>query len=359
MDISLIDSRFKLSTITEPDIEWHEISEPEFSLHGVFYEPEVDRYIRMPRAVSETVSDGVHKLAAMSAGGRLRFSTDSPYIALQCIAPACWPLSHMPLTGSHGFGLFVDGIYRNMYVPNHHVLMRAIFAEEQSIAFDGSRKTYAVGLQNCTLYFPLYGGVRKIKIGLKKGCKLQAAPAYKYPKPVVFYGSSIFQGACAAYPGSDLEGMLSQWLDFDYVNLGFSGNGKAEPEMNAYLASLDPSVYVLDSDYTATPEELPEKHYRLYETVRNAHKHTPILLLCKPDTRYDPNGRKRASIVYDVYCKAKAQGDQKVWFIDGESMYGEFERNACAVDTCHPTNLGFYRMAKAVAPVLEEALKKV
>jgi hypothetical protein len=93
--------------------------------------------------------------------------------------------------------------------------------------------------------------------------------------------------------------------------------------------------------------------------VRKKNPNAPIVFVCKPDYDYDPESDKRRAIIYETYCKAKAQGDGLVWFIDGEGMFGSFERNACSVDTCHPTNLGFYRMAKTIAPVLRDALKKI
>ena len=42
-------------------------------------------------------------------------------------------------------------------------------------------------------------------------------------------------------------------LDLPVVNLGFSGNGKAEPEVARLLADLDPAIYVLDPLPNLTP----------------------------------------------------------------------------------------------------------
>ena len=314
----------------------------------------------MPVETAKSVSAGVRWLSRMTAGGRLRFQTDSPYVAVQCIAPCFGPMNHMPLTGSHGFGLFVNGVYRSMYAPDYSVIMRAIEGKSDVFAFEGLRETRGEGIQECMLCFPLYGGVSSLKIGLKKGCSLQSAKPYTYEKPVVAYGSSITQGGCASSAGSDYVNLLSQWLDFDYVNLGFSGNGKAEPTMREYLADLHASVYLLDYDYNApTAEYLAQTHYPLYEEIRKKNPKTPIVFASKPDFEYDPSSAQRRAIIYETYCKAKAQGDEFVWFIDGEGMFGSFERNACMVDTCHPTNLGFYRMARTIAPVLQDALKKI
>ena len=358
MDISLIDPNFKLTSIKETDVEWHEFAEDAFSLHGVFYDEPTQEFIRMPVDVAKSVSGDVRWLSRMTAGGRLRFSTDSPYIAIQCVAPCIAPMNHMPLTGSHGFALFVDGIYRSMYAPDYGVIMRAIEGKSDCFAFEGLRPTESKEQAECELYFPLYGGVSSLKIGIKQGSSLKPAKSYRYKDPVVFYGSSITQGGCASYAGSDYIGLLSQWLNFDYINLGFSGNGKAEPNMREYLANLHASVYVLDYDYNApNADYLKRTHSVLYEAIRRSNPTASILFMSKPDFDYDPDSVERRDIIYETYSKAKEQGDERVWFIDGGGMYGTFEKNACTVDTCHPTNLGFYRMAKTIAPILEEILK--
>ena len=67
---------------------------------------------------------------------------------------------------------------------------------------------------------------------------------------------------------------------------------------------------------------------------------------------------KRRAIIRETYQRAKKQGDKLVWYIDGEKMFQKHERTACTVDFCHPNDLGFYRMAQTIAPVLKKALKK-
>lgn len=261
----------------------------------------------------------------------------------------------MAITGSGGYAL---QCFKIMYSPDYGVIMRAIEGKSNVFAFEGLRETYDTGMQDCMLCFPLYGGVADLKIGIQKGCVIKEAKPYKYAKPIAVYGSSITQGGCASYAGSDYVGLLSQWFDFDYVNLGFSGNGKAEPNMREYLANMQASAYLLDYDYNApNAEYLRNTHYVLYDEIRKKNPNAPIVLISKPDFDYDPESAERRDIILETYTKAREQGDCLVWFIDGEKMYGSFEKNACTVDTCHPTNLGFYRMAKYIAPVLKEVLE--
>ena len=50
-------------------------------------------------------------------------------------------------------------------------------------------------------------------------------PVYR-EKPIVLYGTSIAQGACASRPGMAWGNIVQRNLDLPLINLGFSGNGR-------------------------------------------------------------------------------------------------------------------------------------
>jgi hypothetical protein len=81
--------------------------------------------------------------------------------------------------------------------------------------------------------------------------------------------------------------------------------------------------------------------------------------MTKPD--FDSNVEEntiRRDIVKKTYENAVASGDKNVYFIDGESFFGNEERSICTAEGCHPTDLGFMRMAQSVYPVLKSILEK-
>ena len=45
-----------------------------------------------------------------------------------------------------------------------------------------------------------------------------------------------------------------------------------------------------------------------------------------------------------------------MYFVDGETMFDLLDRSMCTVDSAHPTDIGFYCMAKAFYPVLKKIL---
>ena len=61
-------------------------------------------------------------------------------------------------------------------------------------------------------------------------------------------------------------------------------------------------------------------------------------------------------MILDTYNNALLAGDKNVYFVDGETYFGDEDRTLCTVDTTHPNDLGFYRMAKAILPTVKAAL---
>lgn len=68
-------------------------------------------------------------------------------------------------------------------------------------------------------------------------------------------------------------------------------------------------------------------------------------------------GRQRRDVIRRTYENALKAGDKNVYFVDGDTLFGNSERTACTVDRCHPNDLGFERMYRAVLPTLKKALK--
>lgn len=358
MTVEEFDKNLALQTVKETDVEWHGINEDCFSLYGLKFCEEEDIFVRMPREISKKVSDGVHHLARMNTGGRIRFATDSPYIAVRCEEIPFWPTNTMCTATTHGFALYADGMYRGMYSPEQQNIYRAIEEKKDRFVFDGIRRNLGEKKKDCVMFFPSFGGVRKLFIGIKKGSKLWSGKSYGKKAKVVFYGSSITHGAAASHAGNDYAATLSRKLDFDYVNLGFSGNAKGEPVMAEYLASLKADILVMEYDYNALcAKELEEKHLPFYKIFRERSQNTSVIFLSKPDFEYDEESGKRRNTVKATYELALKQGDD-VYFVDGQKLFGRDWRDCCTQDTCHPNDLGFYRMAKRIEPILKKLLNE-
>ena len=200
-----------------------------------------------------------------------------------------------------------------------------------------------------------------VEIGLKESCKIYPAKPYTYDKPVVFYGTSITQGACVSRAGNDYISLLCRYCDTDFVNLGFSGNGKGEPIMADYLADLNPSVFVLDYDGNVhTVEDLEKSHMPMYRKIRAKHPTTPIVLITMPALPSNTHMfvQEKRDLIYNNYLTMKAEGDENVYFVDGRTLLGDDDMEAGFTDLLHPNDLGYYRIAKSLQPLFTEILKQ-
>lgn len=354
MDIAKIDKNFKIETrLNEPDLVWYDAAKAPFVLYGITDAYDGEAYRRMPKEIGDNTSGGVKELNYHTSGVRSRFCTDSPCIAIKVVYPGVSKMSHMPISGNAGFDIFkaVSGKYflAGAVRPEHSCVN-----DFESIIYRGSAvKTDFV------LNFPLYNGVRKVYIGVKEGSAFYEPAGYINDKPVIFYGSSITQGGCATRPGNTYQNFLSRELDMDYINLGFSGNAKGEQIIADFMASLSMSVFVSDYDYNPTTAEyLEATHYNLYETVRRSHPDIPYIMVTLPTPSCCTGETWRRKIVMQSYIRALDAGDNNVYFIDGDSLFAGSEYDACTVDICHPNDMGFYRMARGMMPILKKLLYK-
>ena len=344
-DISKVDKNFKVDTkISAEDIEFINADSEVFEIFGIFKADGM--YRRLPESVAKNVSPGVHGLHAHTAGGRVRFLTDSPYVAISVKMPTVGKMPHFALTGSAGFDLYVKDRYFKTFVPPFKIEEDY----ESVIDFTTSEK------REITINFPLYSDVSELYIGLKEGSFLGEPKPYKYEKPIVFYGSSITQGGCASRPGMAYESIVSRRLDADYLNLGFSGSAKAEEEIAEYIKNLEMSVFVYDYDHNApTTEHLKETHEKMFKTIRESNPHLPVVMMSRPKYSLTEEEEERFSIIEKTYLNAMGNGDENVYLIDGKTLMWD-ARDEGTVDSCHPNDLGFASMAKAVGDVLEKIL---
>ena len=340
-----IDQNFHVDTkIEKDDIKFYSPLQPPFSIHGVFYEG--DRYRRLPEQVARETSPGVLGLHAHTAGGRVRFRTNSHYIAIHAVLDHIPKMPHFAITGVAGFDIYeeIDGKahYLSTFMPPFHVV--DTFENVVNLPGEGER--------DYLIHFPLYSEVKALYIGLEDRAVVSSPAPYPYQKPVVYYGSSITQGGCASRPGNAYENIISRRLGCEHLNLGFSGNAKGEERMAQYIAGLDMSIFVLDYDFNApTPEHLEQTHERFFTIVRKAHPNMPIILLSRPQRKLDEVWTRRRRIIEQTYQNALRKGDKNVYFIPGEELM-KWAEDEGTVDTVHPTDYGFFSMAKVVGDLL-------
>ena len=365
-DIGKIDPNLAVRSKNGEEVVWFNLREKPFDLYGVMRSADDRTYLRMPEEIFSRIdNEGARMMNERPAGGRARFSTDSPYMALRCSYSKLSEFPHMPPTGVTGFDLYCDtengSLYDLTFFPDVHGWT----------GYESEAKPVKTsGMRFWTINFPLYNRLDEVWIGLKPGSRLGAGKKYSCRKPIVFYGSSITQGGCASRPGNAFTSMVSRWLDMDHVNLGFSGSGLAEVEMMEYIASLDPEIFVYDYDHNAPDlEHLEKTHRRGFEIFRAKHPETPVVFVSAPGWKWIgmnsvtrgenvmPEAPFRRDVVWRTYRSAWNAGDGNVYFVDGNSFFASAERNDCTVDCSHPSDLGMYRIAEKLYDALVSILR--
>lgn len=343
IDIQKIDPNFKKNqAFNMEDFTFYDIKDNLWSLYGLIAD---DVFRRLPKNIAYKTNDGVAALHMNTAGGRVRFTTDSPYIAIIAKMPDIVQMPHMPQTGISGFDLYTDDKFTAIYTPGiEDGILRGV-----SYIGEGDAKTI-------TINFPLYNNVTDLYIGITKGYSFDEAPKYQTQKKLLFYGSSITQGGCVSRPGLAYPSQVARAVKCDHINLGFSGNARGEIVMADYIAKIAPDIFIMDYDHNApSVQHLKETHEAFFKYFRKAQKETPVIFMSAPNIKFcGHDWEERRDIIKLTYDNAKANGDENVYFIDGETLWNEEHWDSCTMDKCHPNDLGHFEMAQKVIEVLKQ-----
>lgn len=283
-------------------------------------------------------------------GARVRFKTDSQHITVRFELEKAELDAGMSmyacLSANVIEGHTKNGEFLGMVCPEHH------FETTAENTFVRDKK-----LEDITIFLPRNEVVTKFEILIDDDAQIFEPTPYRTEKPVVFYGSSITEGGCCCNIINAYNAILSRHLDFDYINLGFSGSAKGEPEVAEFISTLDMSAFVYDYDHNAdTPEDLLKTHEPFFKIIREAHPLLPVIMMTRPKQKYNEDEIRRRDIVKLTYDNAIRNGDKNVYFIDGETFFEGDDSNACSIDGIHPNDLGFSRMAEKIEPILKKLL---
>jgi len=352
-DISELDANFVSESLAGFNLDFFEIPQAPFVVNGFAWYEQEKVFCRVPQKFLPSLNDKQQELAWHTSGGRIRFRTNSPVIAIdltlggEMYRPLISPVGHSGV--DMYFGIGNDAVFAGIAKPVQDSLnYRAILAKEMPDQ-----------IRDCTIDLPLYNGVTKVRIGLSPGFVIEPSGEFARKRPLVFYGSSITQGGCASRAGNSYTNIVARELNMEIYNFGFSGNAFGEPHIAELLGGIDAEVFILDYDHNAsTPAYLNTTHERFYQILRERRPGMPIVIVGRPDFYADkPDNIERQKIIRRTYDNAVAAGDKKVWCIDGSTLFDEEDRDDCTCDRVHPNDLGFYRMAKVIKPVVARAME--
>lgn len=319
------------------------------------------QYIRLDDDVAESVAPTDRTQASgnvwlhnkETSGGRVRFKTNSEYVAISANIPE--------LNTSYGsstyrgmqfvsFDLYVDGAFAGTFSPETKLTEAGSY--EDIIDLGNSNE------KNVTIYFPYLCQISDLYIGLQNTATLSHnTDTYANAAPIVYYGSSITQGGSVSSPSKTYASIIERETNYDFVDLGFWGSANGQQEIAEYIADLDMSAFILDYDHNETQTAtLKTRQWNFYETVRTAHPTLPIIMVSRPNTQAENWANLRAAI-NENYSRAKAAGDNNVYYIDGQSFWKNVaDKSTCTADGVHPTDLGASLMAEGMLPTIKYVL---
>jgi hypothetical protein len=155
--------------------------------------------------------------------------------------------------------------------------------------------------------------------------------------------------------------ILGRRFDMPVVNLGFSGNGRMDAAVGAFLVDIDAAVYVIDCLPNMGPGGVTERTAPLVRQIRKSRPHTPIVLV--EDRRYTNDWITPAKAKFHdenhaalraAYEGLLQEGVKGLYYIEGDRLYGDDTEGA--TDASHANDLGFMRQAGMMEPVLRAAL---
>jgi len=216
------------------------------------------------------------------------------------------------------------------------------------------------------LYLPLYNTVKWMGISVPKDAAFTPLPV-REEKPIVVYGTSIAQGACASRPGLAWTNILSRRLDRTVINLGFSGNGRLEKEVVDLLTEIDAKMYVLDclpnlTGGYVTNGELKKRIAASVKQLQTIRPSTPILLTEHDgymDEEINPTRKKEYRDVNmalkQVVDSLSAGGIKNIFLLSKKEINQDIET---MVDGTHSNDAGMLRYADAYEKVIRKIMNE-
>ncbi|MCZ2152368.1 MAG: SGNH/GDSL hydrolase family protein [Bryobacterales bacterium] len=343
------------SLFAQSELRWVTVPSAPLEIDGLPWIAENGgELIRLPKRLKEEYRKPVWNLAQSPSGGRIRFRTNSSTLAIRLEYPSPPGMRNMHAFGQTGVDLYLDGVYRGTAIDTNESKGGETV---EHVYFKGQ----PVAEHEVTLYLSLYMPVKVLGIGVDENARLSAPSAFAIPKPVVFYGTSITQGGCASRSGMAYQAMFGRTWNVDFVNLGFSGNGKGEPALARTVAEIDAAAYVLDfSQNNESVESLMEVYDPFIATLREKHPETPIVAItpiASASEQFNPDGKLEGmrAHIREVVGRRIAAGDKHLQIMEGTDLLGP-ERLDGLVDGTHPNDLGFEWMADGIGIRLAKML---
>lgn len=322
--------------------------------------PVEEGYTRFPKALKSQVKrELLYTLGTNTAGMAIRFSSDATALSAKWVSTLELEMNHMTPVGIRGLDLYtLDDNNEWTFVSSVRPTVNKK-ASKYAIV-DGMEKK----MREYLLYLPLYDGIDSLYIGIDSTAVIEM-PKVDLPrreKPIVVYGTSITQGACASRPGMAYTNILEREMNREFYNFGFSGNGQLDMEVVGLLGMIDAGLYIFDCLPNNTAPQLKERIEPFYRYLREKRPDVPVLFIESPLFPIMRHNKGTADAINEknevmkaFYAKLQAEGEKNIYYMNAEEVFGG--NTEFTVDNYHFTDLGFRYFSDKLKPIIEAIAK--
>lgn len=345
-------------------------------VHGSGWASLAGSFVRLEESAEGLVRKPLWDLSRNSAGLSLVFRSNTRRLDVSFDVYGGSGMNHMPATGVSGVDLFAykpDGEelwcaakfmpqFKEEYVEAQATGGQAKRIRVTRVSYSFEQIDYEDGCEEYEwhLYLPLYNTVENFRIAVEEGCRLEWVPR-DCRQPIVVYGTSIAQGACATRPGMAWTNLVERELRYPVVNLGFSGNGKLEPELFSLLDQIDAAVYIIDCLPNIKVSDTLEDKLEAGIKLLREHHSCPILMVdhsgyTNERTNFSRGfteelNRRQAAVVK----RLQREGIKDLYYLTRNEIAWDKDS---MVEGVHPNDIGMVQQAGAVCRKLHHIDRK-
>lgn len=318
--------------------------------------PNLTTYRRFPDSLESLLRKPVWQLSTNSTGIAIYFETNAKQISAKWKTGSNVNYPHVAATLIKGIDLYALDNQQWYYVgvgkPNNPIYQEASIIK----GLDG-------GMKQFLMYLPDYETTDSLIIGTDSSSIIQNVTnsVFANKKPIVFYGTSIVQGASAMRSGMAYPAIIERGLQTETINLGFSGNGLLDSMLAVIMSNIDASCYVIDCGPNLSAALAAERILPFLKLLRKTRPTTPILLVAQieyPTARFVSSMDEKIKLVNQHFIKAytilKKNGDKNIYYLPSVGLIGKDGEGT--VDGVHLTDLGFFRIAQAIKKKIQTIL---
>jgi len=328
-------------------VKWIPFPDSNLELRGLPWHSEnAPDLWRFPKRAESVVHERVWKRAVAPGGGRIRLSCDTSRLAIR-----------VQVMQGHGMPVYFD-VYAGSELLGS---ANAKGTNEIDLSlFEGKERSK----KDLVIYFPHEHQVRVLAVGVDPDTQFHAPPPFALNRPFVCYGSSVLQGTGASHGAMTYPAILARQMNLDFVNLGFGGAGKAEPEVVSLVSEIDACGFLFDlgKSYGLQPLEV---YGKMLDTIRAEHPDAPIIVVTpiystkeEKDPAYKDKSEALRTLMRQAARERAEKGDERIVVVEGLDLFSEKDVDALN-DPLHPNDEGNARVAQRLAPTVEKLLLSV